>query len=319
MEKVLNLNTSSKYNKVYHFLKNNFVVVIFFILIIYSSFASPAFMTAGNIKTVLLQNSIYAICAIGQLMIIISGGIDLSVGSYVCLSVCLCAGFIQSGNGFMSIIYVVLICAIFGAISGCLVAYAKVAPFVATLAMTSILKGLAYIYQVGQNRRIDGTFLPNFIQGSTLEIPNPVLILSAVFALTAFILNKTKYGRGLYAIGGNSETARLAGINVKQYTIISYIYGALLFSIAGMILAGRLSMGTATVGDGYETDAIASVVVGGASLAGGVGSVTKTLIGAFLIGVLTNIMNLMGIASYPQMILKGIIIIIAVLINNKQN
>lgn len=298
--------------------KNNFVIIAFLLLIIYSSFASKAFLTPGNIKTVLLQNSIYAICAIGQLMIIIAGGIDLSVGSFVCLSVCLSAGFIQGGMGMLSILYVMLICAGFGMISGILVAYAKVAPFVATLAMTSILKGIAFMYQVGQNRRIDGTFLPVFIQGSTFGIPNPVFILAFIVALAAFLLNKTKFGRGLYAIGGNAETARLAGVSVKRYTVISYIFGAVLFSIAGMILAGRLGMGTATVGDGYETDAIASVVVGGASLSGGVGSVTKTIIGAFLIGVLTNIMNLMGIATYPQMVLKGIIIVIAVLINNKQ-
>lgn len=301
------------------FLKNNFVLVAFLLLVVYSSFASKAFLTTGNIKTVLLQNSIYAICAIGQLMIIITGGIDLSVGSFVCLSVCLSAGFIQGGMGVLSIVYVMAVCAGFGMISGLLVAYAKVAPFVATLAMTSILKGLAYMYQVGQNRRIDGTFWPVFIQGNTFGVPNPVYILLFMVLLAAFLLNKTKFGRGLYAIGGNAETARLAGVSVKRYTVVSYIFGAILFSIAGMILAGRLGMGTATVGDGYETDAIASVVVGGASLSGGVGSVTKTIIGAFLIGVLTNIMNLMGIATYPQMVLKGIIIVIAVLINNKQS
>lgn len=300
-------------------LKNNTVIIAFLLLVIYSSFASKAFLTAGNIKTVLLQNSIYAICAIGELMIIIAGGIDLSVGSFVCLSVCLSAGFIQGGMGPMAIVYVALIAAMFGAISGTLVACAKVAPFVATLAMTSILKGLAYMYQVGQNRRIDGTFWPQFIQGNTFGMPNPIYILAVIFLVALFLLNKTKYGRGLYAIGGNAETARLAGVSVKSYTVLSYIFGAVLFSIAGMILAGRLGMGTATVGDGYETDAIASVVVGGASLAGGVGSVTKTIIGAFLIGILTNIMNLMGIATYPQMVFKGILIVTAVLINSRQN
>jgi ribose transport system permease protein len=169
------------------------------------------------------------------------------------------------------------------------------------------------MYQVGQNRRIDGTFLPSFIQNNLFGIPVPVIILAIIFVIFGFILKKTKYGRGIYAIGGNAETARLAGINVKKYLIITYSVAGLLFGIAGMILAGRLSMGTATVGEGYELDAIASVVVGGATLSGGVGSVTKTLIGAFLMGVLINIMNLMGIASYPQMILKGIIIVLAVL------
>lgn len=295
--------------------KNNFVVIAFILLLIFSSLASPAFLTVGNIRTVLLQNSIYAICAIGMLLIVITGGIDLSVGSYVVVSVCFTAGFIQDGLGVMSIVYVALLSIIFGVISGALVAYAKVAPFIATLAMMTVLKGIAYIYQVGQNRRIDGTFLPEFIKSNFLGIPAPVVILIVIYITVTFILNRTKYGRGIYAIGGNPETARLAGINVKGYLVMTYALGGLLFGIAGMILAGRLSMGTATVGDGYELDAIASVVVGGAALSGGVGSVTKTLIGAFLIGVLMNIMNLMGIASYPQMILKGIIIVVAVLAN----
>lgn len=308
-------NNNQKIKVATRFAKENFVILAFIILLIYGSFASPAFLTVSNIKTVLLQNSIYAICAIGMLLIVITGGIDLSVGSFVVVSVCFTAGFIQKGYGILAIILVILLCIAFGIFSGILVAYAKVAPFIATLAMMTILKGVAYMYQVGQNRRIDGTFLPKFIQGNLWGIPIPVIILALIFVIIAVILRKTKYGRGIYAIGGNAETARLAGINVKKYLLITYALGGLLFGIAGMILAGRLSMGTATVGDGYELDAIAAVVVGGASLSGGVGSVSKTLIGAFLMGVLINIMNLMGIASYPQMILKGVIIVFAVLAN----
>lgn len=310
------VNTKKNYSdKVIKFMKSNFVVIAFIALIIFGGFASPAFLTLGNIKTVLLQNSIYAICALGMLFIVITGGIDLSVGSYVVVAVCFTAGFIQEGKGILAIVIVAAMSIVFGIISGTLIAYAKVAPFIATLAMTTILRGIAYIYQVGQNRRIDGTFWPEFIQGSFLGIPLPVLILVVVYVIVIFLLKKTKYGRGIYAIGGNSETARLAGINVKKYLIITYSLGGLLFGMAGMILAGRLSMGTATVGEGYELDAIAAVVVGGATLSGGVGSPTKTLIGAFLIGALMNIMNLMGIASYPQMIIKGIIIVAAVLMH----
>ncbi|MBB2182125.1 ribose ABC transporter permease [Lachnospiraceae bacterium MD1] len=312
------LATTSKKNIVGNslgFIKNNFVVIAFIALIIFGSIASPAFLTVSNIKTVLLQNSIYAICALGMLFIVITGGIDLAVGSYVVVAVCFTAGFIQEGRGWLAIILVAVMSIVFGLISGVLVAYAKVAPFIATLAMMTILKGIAYIYQVGQNRRIDGTFWPEFIQGNILGIPSPVFILFIVYIIVVFMLKKTKFGRGIYAIGGNSETARLAGINVKKYLVITYSLGGLLFGMAGMILAGRLSMGTATVGDGYELDAIAAVVVGGATLSGGVGSPTKTLIGAFLIGALGNIMNLVGIASYPQMIIKGIIIVAAVLMN----
>lgn len=297
------------------FIKNNFVIIAFILIFIFSCFATPVFLTVSNITTVLIQNSIYAICALGMLMIIITGGIDLSVGSYVCICVCLTAGFIQDGMGVAAILVVAVMSMLFGCVTGVLVAYAKVAPFIVTLAMTSILKGLAYMYQVGESRRIDGTYWPEFIQGSILYIPTPIFIMIVVFLIVLFILNKTKFGRGLYAIGGNAETARLAGINVKRYLVIVYAIGGFLFGLAGMILAGRLSMGTATVGDGYELDAIASVVIGGASLAGGTGSTTKTLIGAFLMGILLNVMNLLGIASYPQMVFKGIIIVVAVLAN----
>lgn len=306
---------SSKVKSASRILKENFVIIVFIVLVIFGSVISPAFLTISNIKTVLLQNSIYAICAIGMLLIVITGGIDLAVGSFVVVSVCFTAGFIQDGYGIMAIVIVLLLSIAFGTISGLLVAYAKVAPFIATLAMMTILKGVAYMYQVGQNRRIDGTFWPKFIQGNLWGIPIPVILLAIIVVIFSFVLNKTKYGRGIYAIGGNAETARLAGINVKKYLVITYALGGLLFGIAGMILSGRLSMGTATVGDGYELDAIASVVVGGAILSGGVGTVGKTLIGAFIMGVLVNIMNLMGIASYPQMILKGIIIVAAVLAN----
>lgn len=300
------------------FIKSNFVIIAFILIFIFSCFASPVFLTIGNIRTVLIQNSIYAICALGMLLIIITGGIDLSVGSYVCICVCLTAGFIQGGMGVLAIVVVSLLAIFFGCVTGVLVAYAKVAPFIVTLAMTSILKGLAYMYQVGQNRRIDGTFWPQFIQGSILFIPTPIFIMVVVFIIILFVLNKTKFGRGLYAIGGNQETARLAGINVRVYLVIVYAIGGFLFGLAGMILAGRLSMGTATVGDGYELDAIASVVIGGASLSGGTGSAVKALIGAFLMGILVNIMNLMGIASYPQMVFKGIIIVAAVLANRDE-
>ena len=297
------------------FIKNNFVIIAFILIFIFSCFATPVFLTVSNITTVLIQNSIYAICALGMLMIIITGGIDLSVGSYVCICVCLTAGFIQDGMGVAAILVVAVMSMLFGCVTGVLVAYAKVAPFIVTLAMTSILKGLAYMYQVGESRRIDGTYWPEFIQGSILYIPTPIFIMVVVFLIVLFILNKTKFGRGLYAIGGNAETARLAGVNVKRYLLMVYAIGGFLFGLAGMILAGRLSMGTATVGDGYELDAIASVVIGGASLAGGTGSTTKTLIGAFLMGILLNVMNLLGIASYPQMVFKGIIIVVAVLAN----
>lgn len=306
------------YKKVLDFCLSNFVIIAFVVLFVASCFLSPAFLTKNNLMSVLIQNSIYAINAIGMLIIIITGGIDLSTGAFVCVTVCLTAGLVQGGHGLTSVFIVLGLSLLLGACSGIMVAFLDIAPFIATLAMTTILKGSAYIYQTGQNRRIDGTFLPNWVKGTTIGIPNPVLVMIVVFLVFLFVLNRTRYGRGIYAIGGNTETARLAGINVKGYLVLSYMLGGLCFAISGVLLCGRLGMGTATVGDGYEMDAIASVVIGGASMSGGSGSITKTIIGAMLMGVLYNIMNLMGIASYPQMIVKGVVIILAVLLYKKK-
>ena len=283
------LTEKMNYKKVLDFCLSNFVIIAFIVLFVASCFLSPAFLTKNNLMSVLIQNSIYAINAIGMLIIIITGGIDLSTGAFVCITVCLTAGLIQEGHGLVSVFMVLGLSLLLGACSGIMVAFLDIAPFIATLAMTTILKGSAYIYQTGQNRRIDGTFLPNWVKGTTVGIPNPVLVMIIVFLVFLFVLNRTRYGRGIYAIGGNTETARLAGINVKGYLILSYMLGGLCFAISGVLLCGRLGMGTATVGDGYEMDAIASVVIGGASMSGGSGSVAKTIIGAMLMGVLYNL------------------------------
>ena len=234
------------------FALSNFVIIAFIILFAASCFLSPAFLTKNNLLSVLIQNSIYAICAIGMLVIIITGGIDLSTGAYVCIVVCLTAGLIQNGHGIASVFIVLLLAFAIGAVSGSMVAFLNIAPFIATLAMTTILKGAAYMYQTGQNRRIDGTFLPKWVKDSTIGIPNPVLIMIAVFLVFLFVLNRTRFGRGIYAIGGNKETAYLAGIRVRSYLVLSYALGGLCFAIGGILLCGRLGMGTATVGDGYE-------------------------------------------------------------------
>ena len=298
------------------FALSNFVIVAFVILFISSYFLSPAFFTKNNLLSVLIQNSIYAICAMGMLIIIITGGIDLSTGAYVCIVVCLTAGLIQDGHGVASIFIVLVMALGIGAVSGSMVAFLNIAPFIATLAMTTILKGAAYMYQTGQNRRIDGTFLPKWVKSSTLGVPNPVLVMIVVYLVVLFVLNRTRFGRGIYAIGGNKETAYLAGIKVKSYLVLSYALGGMCFAISGILLCGRLGMGTATVGEGYEMDAIAGCVIGGTSLSGGKGKVGLTIVGVFTLAMIGNIMNLMSIASYPQQVIKGIIIIGAVILQN---
>ncbi|MCG8498880.1 MAG: ABC transporter permease [Firmicutes bacterium] len=314
-EKNLKMNRKIMLDSLPGFLGKNYLVVTLVILIIAGMVLSNKFFMARNILNILLQNSMMTIISMGMLFAIITGGIDLSVGSVVALSGCLVAGFIQGGaNTLPAISLVLLIMALVGMTSGILVSYGRIAPFIVTLAMMTIVRGLAYIYQIGADRRIDGTALTETINSNIGIIPVPIIIMAIVVIVIGFILEKTTFGRGVYAIGGNSETARLAGINVNLNVILVYTISSVLAAISGIILAGRLSMGTALVGQGFELDAIAAVVVGGASLSGGTGTAVNTLMGAFIIGILANIMNLMGVAAYPQMIIKGVIIVAAVLI-----
>ncbi len=314
-EKNLKINRKIMLDSLPGFLGKNYLVVTLVILIIAGMVLSNKFFMARNILNILLQNSMMTIISMGMLFAIITGGIDLSVGSVVALSGCLVAGFIQGGaNTLPAISLVLLLMALVGMTSGILVSYGRIAPFIVTLAMMTIVRGLAYIYQIGADRRIDGTALTETINSNIGIIPVPIIIMAIVVIVIGFILEKTTFGRGVYAIGGNSETARLAGINVNLNVILVYTISSVLAAISGIILAGRLSMGTALVGQGFELDAIAAVVVGGASLSGGTGTAVNTLMGAFIIGILANIMNLMGVAAYPQMIIKGVIIVAAVLI-----
>ncbi|CEP68200.1 ABC transporter, permease [Moorella glycerini] len=311
-------NTNINFKALINFFAKYYLVFTLLVLIITGSVLSDKFLMTRNIVNVLLQNSIMTIISMGMLFTIITGGIDLSVGSIVALSGCLVAGFIQGGMSIFQATFIsLLLMSLIGLCSGILVSYGKIAPFIVTLAMMTIVRGMAYIYQVGADRRIDGTALPEIINSNVGIVPVPVIVMAIIVVIAGFILEKTTFGRGVYAIGGNVETARLAGINVNLHLILVYIISAVLAALSGIILAGRLSMGTALVGQGFELDAIAAVVVGGASLSGGTGTVVNTLMGAFIIGILANIMNLLGIAAYPQMIIKGIIIIAAVLIRKE--
>jgi len=296
------------------FLGKYYIAIAFVIMIIAGSFLSDNFLTVTNFRNVSLQLSMAVIVAIGMLFTVISGGIDLSVGSIVALGGCMAAGFTQQGMPPIVVLLLVsVLMAAAGSVSGLLVSKGKVAPFIATLATMTIWRGAAYIYQVGQDRRIDGTDLVALITGTVGPIPVPVIIMAVVAIIAGFILTQTSFGRSIYSVGGNREAARLSGINVGLSLTMVYVISAVLSSLSGIILTSRLALGTALVGQGYELDAIAAVVIGGASMSGGTGTVTNTILGAFIIGFLNNILNLMGVAAYPQMIIKGVIIVAAVI------
>ena len=304
--------------KFLRFMSEHYLLVILIMLILVGFISSPNFLTVRNITNVLLQNSMNTIIAMGMLFVIITRGIDLSVGSILALAGCLVAGQLQQGtNTIMAVIIVLSMMAVLGAASGFMVSVGKVAPFIVTLAMMTIVSGMAFMYQIGADRRIDGTPLTNFINSNLFMIPAPVYIMVFVIVIAWITLEKTTFGRSVYAIGGNSEAARLAGVRVTLTLIIVYAISAVFAGSAGIILTGRLSLGTAIVGQGAELDAIAAVVIGGASMNGGKGTVINTVIGAFVIGLIVNIMNINQIPAYPQLITRGVIILIAVIWQRK--
>lgn len=302
-------------NSIKNYLSKYFIAIVFLLMIFAGSLLSPYFLTLTNFRNVALQLSMAVIIAIGMLFTVISGGIDLSVGSVVALAGCMAAGFTQQGMSPAMVLFTVsLLMAGAGSVSGLLVSKGKVAPFIATLATMTIWRGAAYIYQVGQDRRIDGTKFVNIITGNIGPIPVPVIIMVLVALVAGFVLTKTAFGRSIYAVGGNKEAARLSGINIGLSLTMVYVISSVLSGLSGMILTARLALGTALVGQGYELDAIAAVVIGGASMNGGTGTVVNTILGALIIGFLNNILNLMGVAAYPQMIIKGVIIVAAVIL-----
>ncbi|MEA5031005.1 MAG: ribose ABC transporter permease [Sphaerochaeta sp.] len=298
-------------------LKNNGILIVFFLICIGLSILSPYFMTTNNILNIFRQTSIYGIIAVGMTFVILTGGIDLSVGSILALSGMIAAGLMKN-NGigvFIASVAAILVGGGIGLINGVLITKGKIAPFVVTLGMVTIARGLTLIYSKGYP--VSG-FSPEFRQlggGYFLGIPIPVIIFIATVALAWFILNHTRLGRYTYAIGGNEETVKLSGINVNFYKTMVYVIVGIASSLSALILTSRLNSAEAIAGQGYELDVIAAVVIVGTSLSGGRGSIIGTLIGALLIGVINNGMNLLGISPYFQQVVKGALIIGAVILD----
>jgi ribose/xylose/arabinose/galactoside ABC-type transport system permease subunit len=285
------------------------------------SLLSPAFLTAQNGINVLRQISINAILAIGVTYVILTGGIDLSLGSALALTGVLAATFAHPETYplIVPIAVGILGGALIGILNGLVITRFRVAPFIVTLGMMTIARGGALIVSKGRPvSNLSSSF--NFIgSGSILGVPAPVLILAGVFAVSYFILSRTTFGRYVYAVGGNEEAARASGINTHRIKIAAYSICAGLAGLAGVIQASRITTGQPNAGIAYELDAIAAVVIGGTSLSGGVGSVTGTLLGALLIGTLNNGLDLLNVSSYYQQVVKGLIIIGAVILDREKH
>lgn len=282
---------------------------------------SDKFLTQDNIMNVLRQISTNMYLACGMTMILICGGIDLSVGSIIAITG-VTAGTLLNMN--LPIPLVIVIClvmgALYGTVNGTVISRTTLPPFIVTYSMMQILRGATYVYTGGTTVRIDNRAWINLGTGYAFGVlPLPVIYLGVIFAVVYLILNKTKLGRHIYAVGGSEKAARFSGISVRKTRMFVYIFSGVMGALAGMVLCARSYSGNPLAGNGAEMDAIAACVLGGASMAGGYGYIGGTLIGALIIGLLNNGLNLMRIDSYWQIILKGVVILVAVYVDYVKN
>jgi len=299
------------------FLVKHNTIFIFILLVIFSALISDVFFTSTNLSNLLKQVSGIGIISIGMLLVILTGGIDLSVGSMVAL---LAVTFAILVNIFIlpvAILFTIIIGFALGSISGYLVAFQKMAPFVATLALMTIARGLGFIYSKGSPitfKTPGGEFMSNFANNSTLGIPNIAIVFFLIVIFAMVMLRYNVFGRLIIAIGSNEEASRLSGIKVNKYKFLVYAISGALAATAAVIVASRTNLGSPNMGMAWELDAIAAVVIGGASLNGGKGTAINTLMGVLILGLIGNILNLLNVPSYPQQVVKGAIIIFAVLL-----
>ena len=291
------------------------------ILAVAISLLSPRFLTTGNIINVLRQTSINAVIATGMTFVILTGGIDLSVGSILAYAGVIMAALLATQLPLLaSIALVLLLGAAIGVLTGLVITKGKVQPFIATFVSMTVVRGATLVFTDGKPMSADVGPAEAFAflgQGYGFGIPVPIFLMAAVLALAYYVLRHTRFGRYIYALGGNEDAARLSGLRTGLIKTAVYAVSGLLAALAGIILTSRLSSAQPTAGVGYELDAIAAVVVGGTSLSGGSGRILGTLVGALIIGILNNALNLMNVSSYYQMIAKGVIILIAVLLDRK--
>ena len=301
-----------KTSRIKQFLLANNTYIIFLALFIICCLLSDKFFSYINLRNILLQQVSPILVALGMLMVILTGGIDLSVGSVMALGSSLTAVLAtQMGIDWRVAILIALAAGIvMGAFTGFLVAYCNFQRFVASLAVMTIARGLAYTITNATPVNLERNTLNTL---TSKDLGYPVIIITLLVFIAFVIVEKyTVYGRIVIAVGSNSEAVKLSGIRVKRYLLSVYVISGFLSMLAGIFIAARSNVGNSTIGEGQELDAIAACVIGGASLAGGKGSVTKTVIGALTLALIGNIMNLLSVPAYPQEIIMGFIIIVAV-------
>lgn len=292
----------------------------FIVICILMTFVSDRFLTISNLTNIIRQVSINAIIAAGMTVVILSGGIDLSVGSVMALSGTFSAGLmIQGVPIIIAAVIGLLVGAAFGLVNGTLIAFAKLPPIIVTLAMMEIPRGIGLLYTGGYpliNLPNAFSFLGN---GRILGIPMPIYVMLLVYLVAYFLLNRIPFGRYVYSLGGNEKAARLSGVPVQKNKVLIYVLSGATAALGGLVLTSRLASGQPQAGGGFELDAIAAVVLGGTDINGGRGHILGTLVGAMILGVLNNGLNLMGVSPYIQRVLKGVIIILAIYVSSSRN
>lgn len=298
-------------------------VLALIVLALLTTAMNPSFLDPNNLLNLLRQVSINGLIAFGMTFVILTGGIDLSVGAILALTSALSAMMITSGvPTLIAMLVGIIIGGILGGVNGLIITKGGAAPFIASLATMTIFRGATYVFTNGNpitGKAMNNSFVFQFIgRGYFFGIPVPVILMIIAFIILYVLLHKMTFGRKTYALGGNEKAAFVSGIKVNITKNWIYVISGIMSSAAGMILISRLSSAQPDAGTGFEMDAIAAVVLGGTSLAGGRGRIFGTLIGALIIGTLNNGMNLIGISSFYQQIVKGIVIIIAVLLDRRK-
>jgi len=320
-KKTNNLDHVKKSSDILSILSKIIILFVLVAIIVFFTVVSPNFMTLANFINIFKQVSVNGIIAIGMTFVILSGGIDLSVGSIVAFAGVVAASIAQSNNGnwWLAIFAALGVGLALGLINGILVARFNVVPFIQTLAMMSIARGLTMIYSNGQPISGLNQAFTSIGTGDICKIPYIVIIFVVVFLIALFYLYRTKQGKYIYAIGGNDKAAYISGIKVRVIKVSVYVISGLLCGIAAVVLTARTASGLPTAATGYEMNGIAAVVIGGTSLFGGTGSLFGTFIGILIIGVLNNGLDLINVNTYIQSIITGIIIIAAVMLDRSMS
>nr|WP_225819850.1 ABC transporter permease [Providencia vermicola] len=309
-------NQSSLLRKIAKLIGENSTLLVFIIMLVVAGFLSDRFYSADNITNVLRQSVPLGLATLGMLFVILTGGIDLSVGAIMALVSVVVALMIPDIGLWPALAVGIIMATIIGAFAGILVTWFNIAPFIATLAMMTIARGLGLIISKGQPVFIDDPALIEFGTGYLFGIPLPVYVFGIFILLAQFLYKHTVFGRLVVSIGSNETATRFAGIRVNYYKLAVYALSGLACGVAGILATTRTGVGSPVLAVGFELDVIAAVVVGGASLAGGRGTVINTIIGVLILSIISNLMNLMNISGYNQQVVKGIIIIIAVMLES---